>query len=158
VAFDGGGSIRHRPCNNQPVQQEGSIMRGQEVNARGQGNASISFVVFCHATSAICSVVVYCATMALRGIIDCRTTMAIPGIIFGHIAMAIGSIGFFSLIATGIHGIVFRHSTLVVGIVVFCRATPLLVICCSTTADHGNAQQTQQSAKRGMHSIDLFDC
>jgi hypothetical protein len=54
---------------------------------------------------------------------------------------AIGSIVFFSLTAMGIHGNVFCHSTLVVGIVVFCRATPLLVICRTTMAmwgEHNN--------------------
>ncbi len=35
---------------------------------------------------------------------------------------------FFSLTATGIHSVVFRCGTLVVGTVVFCCATPLLII------------------------------
>ncbi len=62
--------------------------------------------------------------------------MAIHGIVFGHAAMVIGVVDFFSLTATEILGVVFHCGTLVVGIVVFCRTTPLLVICCTTTAMH----------------------
>jgi hypothetical protein len=76
--------------------------------------------------------------MALHGVVVCRTATEICGIIFGHTTMAIGSIVFFNLTATGI---VFRCSTLVVGIVVFRHTTPLLVICHTTTAmrdEHNN--------------------
>jgi hypothetical protein len=56
------------------------------------------------------------------------------GIVFGHTTMVIGGIVFFSLTATGICGVVFRRGTSVIGIIVFCHAKPLLVICRTTTA------------------------
>ncbi len=88
-----------------------------------------SFAVFCHATLAICVIAVYCTAMTLRGVVICCTAMAIRGVIFGCTTMAIGGIVFFSLAATGIRGVVFRHGTSVVGIFVLGQATPLLVIC-----------------------------
>jgi hypothetical protein len=66
----------------------------------------------------------------------CCAALAIHGIIFGHTAMAIGGIVFFSLTVMGICGVVFRHGTLLVGISAFRCATPLLVICCTTSAVH----------------------
>ncbi len=124
MAFDGGCSIRRRPCNNQPAQQEGGNMRGQEGSARG-GNTTMSFAIFCCTTLAIRGIVVYCAASALRGIVVCRATTGIRGIVFGCTTMVTGDLVFFGLTTTGIHGIVFCRSTLVVGIVIFRPTMPL---------------------------------
>jgi hypothetical protein len=119
------------------VQQEGGITRGQEGGTRG-GKTITSFVIIHRATLAIDNVVLYCAAMALHSIIVCCTAMAIRGIVFGRTTMAIGEVIFFSLTAMGIRGVVFCPGTfLVVGIIVFHCATPLLVICRTTTAMHG---------------------
>ncbi len=75
------------------------------------------------------------------GVVVCRTAMAIRSIVFGRTAMAIEGVVFFSLTTTRIHGALFCRGTLVVGIVIFCCATPLLVICRTTTAmcgEHNN--------------------
>ncbi len=44
------------------------------------------------------------------------------------VMVAVATVSFFSLTAMGIHGVVFCRGTLVVGTVVFCCATPLLII------------------------------
>ncbi len=48
-----------------------------------------------------------------------------------------GGVVFFSLTATGICSVVFRHGTLVFGTTIFCHATPLLIIFHITTAMRG---------------------
>jgi hypothetical protein len=109
--------------------------------------------VFCRTTLAICGIVVCCAVMALPGVVVCCTTTAIRGVVFSRAAMAIGGI-VFSLTATGISGVVFCCATLVIGIVLVPPRHFGDTRHCHLPHHHGNALQTQQSAKRGKHDKD----
>ena len=84
VVFDGGGSFRRRPHNNQLVQHEGGTARGQEGGVRQCNNQ----LMFHHATTTICGIVICHAAMALPGIVVCNAAMAIHGIVFACTAMA----------------------------------------------------------------------
>ncbi len=97
--FDGGGSFRRRPHNNQLVQHEGGTARGQEGGVRQCNNQ----LMFHHATTTICGIVICHAAMALPSILVCHA-MVIHGVIFNRTAMAIGGI-IFGCITMEIRGI-----------------------------------------------------
>ncbi len=100
VVFDGSGSFRWRPCNNQLVQCEGGTARGQEGSIRQCNNQ----LMFHHATTTICGIVICRAATVLPSILVCHA-MVIHNVIFDRTAMAIGGI-IFGCITMEIRGIV----------------------------------------------------
>jgi hypothetical protein len=73
------------------MQQQAGAARGRHnkrTREQCNGRQCNNQLIFCHAATSICNVVIYCAAMALPSIVVCNTTTAIRGIVFGGTARA----------------------------------------------------------------------
>ncbi len=101
-----------------------------------RGEATHNQLMFHHAATTICGVVICRAVKALPGIVVCHATMVICSAVFCRTAMATGGI-IFGLTTMGIRGVVVCCATLAIGLVIFrCAATAIhsVFLCHATTA------------------------